>query len=148
MKRIEWKMAGLFNADAERCYNEIQEIGDSYTPDDILEKAKDETTELHKCFEWDDTIAAHKWRKHTARMICNNIVLTVVKSEAQPARKFRLIQNVREGDGYESSIRIYSNPDKMKALYERMVADSRRFVERYESLPEASEIITAMKAVL
>lgn len=148
MRKVEWKFDGLFKADAERVYDEIQEIGDSYTADDILEKAKDENTELHKCFDWDDSIAAYKWRRHTARQICTSLVLKVVESEHEPPKKFRVIQNTREGDGYEPSVRIYANPRKMNILLERMKEDSRRFIDRYKSLPEASEIILAMEEVI
>lgn len=148
MRKVEWKFDDLFKADAGKVYDEIQEIGDSYTADDILEKAKDENTELHKCFDWDDSIAAHKWRRYTAREICRSLVLKVVESDHEPPKKFRVIQNTRDGDGYEPSVRIYANPRKMNILLERMKEDSRRFIDRYKSLPEASEIILAMEEAI
>lgn len=144
---VKWKVEGLFKGNAEKCFNEIQEIGDSYTPDDIVEKAKDETSELHKCFDWDDTVAAHKWRKHTARIICNSLVLVVQKEEKEP-KMFKLIQNTGLGDGYEPSIKVYSNPSKYNALLERMKADAVRFVDRYETLDEAAQIIYEMRKVI
>lgn len=55
----------FFKADATKCASEIMEICDqmeSATPQQILEKARDESTELHKCFTWDDSIAAEKYR--------------------------------------------------------------------------------------
>lgn len=62
----------FFKADATKCASEIMEICDqmeSATPQQILEKARDESTELHKCFTWDDSIAAEKYRIHEARQI-------------------------------------------------------------------------------
>lgn len=150
MERIEWKLKGQFNADAERVYHELQEIGDTYTPDDVLERAKDETSELHKCFEWDDTVAAYRWRKQTARMVCNSIVLTVVEDDTdEPPKQFRLIQHTgEEEEGYESAVKLYTNPEKFNRLLERMKRDANTFIARYETLPEAAEIITAMRAVI
>ena len=52
-----------FKADAQKCADEIMEICDeleSATPQQILDKARDSNTELHKCFTWDDTEAAEK----------------------------------------------------------------------------------------
>lgn len=148
MKKIEWKVKGLFKADAEKCYNEIQEIGDNYSAEDVVEKAKDESTELHKCFEWDDAEASRKYRIIQARHICGNLVLTVVESEKEPPKQFRMIQNVMDGDGYESSVKIFSNPQKLNALLERMKEDARKFIDRYESLPEAQSAIIELKKVI
>ena len=149
MERITWKAGSTFTADAEKCYSELQEIGDSYTPDDVLERAKDESSELHKCFDWDDSSAAYKWRKQTARMVCNSIVLTVVETENEPPKQFRLIQHTGdEKEGYQPAIKIYTNPDKLAQLRVRMKQDAQHFIDRYESLPEAAEVISAMHKIL
>lgn len=148
MKTITWKKGSAFNADAEKCYNEIQEIGESYTPDDVLERAKDVTSELHKCFDWDDSIAAYKWRKHTARLICNSIVLTVVEADDEPPKQFRLIHHDDEEKAYQPAVKFFTNPDKYSRLMERMREDAQKFIDRYESLPEAADIIMEMRKVI
>ena len=148
MNKITWKKGASFKADAEKCYREIQEIGDNYTPDDVLERAKDESSELHKCFDWDDTSAAYKWRKHTARMICNSIVLTVVQADDEPPKQIRLIHHDDEEKNYQPALAFFRNPDKFNSLLERMREDAQRFIDRYETLPEAAEIITAMQKVI
>lgn len=52
-------MAGLFKGvDPMKVANEIMEIGESVTPRQIVDRARDENSELHKCFEWDDAKAA------------------------------------------------------------------------------------------
>lgn len=60
---------------------EICDQMESATPQQILEKARDESTELHKCFTWDDSIAAEKYRIQEARQIvcqfCRNELLAV-----------------------------------------------------------------------
>lgn len=62
MNTIEWKIKGLYKADPVKVYEEINSIGEEYTPADIVELAEDPGSELHKCFEWDDSIAADKYR--------------------------------------------------------------------------------------
>ena len=53
--KAEWRIKGIYKADAQKV---ADEIGDKkVTPQEILEKARDETSELHKCFEWDDSVA-------------------------------------------------------------------------------------------
>ena len=147
-KYIDWRIKGIFNADAEKCFNEIQELGDHYEAEDVLERAKDPDSELHKCFLWDDTEAARRYRLRQARDVCASIVIKVVEVEAQPPKQFRLIQNTGKGDGYEPAKKIFTNPDKYSKLLERMKTDANIFINRYESLAEAAEIILEMKKVI
>lgn len=69
------KVKGLYKADAAAVYSEITALGDSFSPDQIVEAARDENTELHKCFTWDDTTAAASWRRHQARMLIAQLVI-------------------------------------------------------------------------
>ena len=78
---VIWKMSGVFKADAEKVSAEIESIGSEATPAEIVEKAKDESTELHKCFEWDDSIAAQRWRLQQARQIVCLLVYEEEKKE-------------------------------------------------------------------
>ena len=144
VERIEWKLKDIFKADAEKCYREIEEMGEAVSPEQIVDKAKNKKTELHKCFDWNDKSAAHKYRLMTARKICQHIVVTVIEEdEATEPMKFRLIQNT--SDGYDTMIRIQEQPDKLQELTERMKEDAENFVERYNTLPIAQQAITQLK---
>lgn len=47
-----------------------RELRRPITAEDIVDDAKAKSSQLHAFFEWDDTIAAHKWRvAQTGRMI-------------------------------------------------------------------------------
>lgn len=65
----------VFKADAQKVADEISSIGLSVKPEEIVDKARDESTELHKCFEWDDTKAAERYRLHQARQIVCHLVV-------------------------------------------------------------------------
>ena len=69
---VTWRIQGYYKADAQKV---AEEIGfGKFTPMEVLEKAKDETTELHKCFEWNDSIAAEKYRLEKAKNIIRMLV--------------------------------------------------------------------------
>ena len=70
---VVWKFNNLYKADAEKVSKEIESISNA-TPSSILEYARNENSELHKCFEWDDTVAAEKYRLQQARNIVCNLV--------------------------------------------------------------------------
>ena len=70
--QAEWKIKGIFKAEAQKVADEIGE--NKVTPQEVLEKARDENSELHKCFEWNDSVAAEKYRLQQARAIIINLV--------------------------------------------------------------------------
>ena len=103
MARIVWA-AGIGESkykgiSAVKVYDEIVSIGDSATPEQIVEKARDESTELHKCFTWDDADAAEKWRKQEARQIRHFLVIRDETDTAQP--ELRAFHFNASGEGYK-----------------------------------------------
>lgn len=135
----EWKMP-MFKADAQKCAEEIISLGDKVTPDEVLEKARDENTELHKCFEWDDTVAAEKFRKIQAR---NVIRFIVIKEEEKPKDRpqIKVFHVTEKTGGYKPIEFIVKHEDEYKALLERAWAELRAFKAKYSMLEELREIM-------
>lgn len=52
-------------------------------PEDLVAAARNETSQLHKLFTWDDTAAAGKWRTHEARMVINSLVVTITVNDQE-----------------------------------------------------------------
>ena len=138
-----WKsgFAGLYkNADAEKVANEIEQIGDNVTPEQILEKAQDSSTELHKCFEWNNDEAAYKWRVHQARMIvCHLVVKEVDENIEKP--EIRLFHKTDSMQGYKPITLIVRNEDEYELLLKRAMAELQAFKKKYGTLVELEEII-------
>jgi tRNA A37 N6-isopentenylltransferase MiaA len=65
----QWKKGSCFKANANKCKVEIDTLVNK-TAKNIVNLARNRKTELHKCFEWDDTKAAEKWRLNQAQRIC------------------------------------------------------------------------------
>lgn len=135
---IEWKYIN-YSADPNIAFNEIQSIGDSVTPEQIVEYAENNpNSELHKCFTWDDTEAARKWRLHEARQIVCNIVYKPEVFDERPPIKVRAILHTEEG--YKPTQLIVKNVDEYQSLLSRAFADLIAFKERYKTLTELEEI--------
>lgn len=80
-----WKSGSRYSADAQKVAEEIYSIGESATTAQILDKARDDKSELHKCFEWDDTKAAKSWRMQQARhLVCNLVIKEETKTAHAP----------------------------------------------------------------
>ena len=132
---VVWKFL-KFKADADKVYDEIQSIGESATPQQILDFAKSESTELHKCFTWDDTEAAEKWRLQEARFIVCNLVFEE-KDETKP-----VIRAIQLGDsGYTPVKLIIQKKDEYQRLLDRAYGELRAFKQRYKMLTELEAIL-------
>ena len=145
---MEIKWCGFkFKADAEKCWNEIKSLGDAVTPEAIVEYARDENTELHKCFEWDDTKAAEAWRKSQARTICGSLVVVEEKEEKEPI-SFRILQHDSQDQAYTPVTLILKNEDEYKRLVNRAKAELASFRERYKNILELRNVIEEINKVI
>lgn len=145
-ERIVWK-GTAFKANPEAVYREIQTIGEDYTPQQILELARDEATELHKCFIWDDTIAAEKWRLHTARQICCSLSVIVETSDKQLA-PCRIIQHDEEKEAYAPVVLTVRNVDEYARLLKQAKAEMAAFRKRYKMIVELQNVIDEIDNIL
>ena len=132
--KAEWKIKGIYKADAQKVADEIGE--NSITPQEVLEKAKDENSELHKCFEWNNDLAAEKYRLQQARAIIINLVYAPKAKEEQPVRCFQITA--------EKSV-VQEN--QYQQLLARAKAELESFRRRYETLTELEAVFEAIDTI-
>lgn len=139
MEKVMWRVDGFFKADAQKCY---EEMGDSdISPEEVLEKAKDESSELHKCFEWDDTVAANKYRLQQARQIIQFIVKVPQNENEQPTRVFQISS---KKNVYQPTVFFQRNNDEYQILLERAKTELTKFKKRYQMLSELEQVMEAI----
>ena len=146
---VHWKLTGIFKADAEMVANEIAAIGDNVTPQQIVDRAKDEDSELHKCFTWDDTMAAQKWRLEEARKVVQLLVIDrsqEIETEP-PVRVFFKIGNTHD-EGYKQTVNILRNNDEYAALLKQALAELEAFQRKYRTLSELEPVFDAISEVI
>lgn len=136
----DWKIKGIFKADADKVYDEISGL-ESITPQNVLEKAKNKGSELHKCFEWDDSVAAEKYRLSQARQIIRYLVVTPVQEEATPVRVFQISS---ERNTYQKNSFFMVNQNEYRILLDRAKAELQAIKKRYATLSELEEVFNAI----
>lgn len=141
---VEWKINGIFKANAQKVY---EEIGDrKVTPEEVLEQARsDENSELHKCFEWNDSIAAEKYRLTQARQI---IQLLVIKPEKKEEPQVRVFQITTETNNYQPTKLFLEQPDEYKALLQRAKNELSALKTRYKTLSELEKVFEAIDEII
>lgn len=144
---IKWQTSMFSKADAVKCYEEITEIGEEVKPEQVVEKAKDESSELHKCFTWDDAKAADAYRLCEARQVLRQLIVITrpddEEKEQSASVQFRLMmKNEADHDsGYKQTIVMVQDEDEYRKLLDQAYRELRCFKQKYACLQELSEII-------
>ena len=113
MRKYSWKNY-VFSQDSQKVGEELEELEkvSEITNKNVLEYArKNKDSELHKCFEWNDTIAGEKYRLIQATNVISSISFVIeeepikkqkvyfsVKSDAKESRQFKNIKDILEDD--------------------------------------------------
>lgn len=135
MEIVSWKIEGLFKANAQKVYEEIGNT--SVSPEEVLEKARNEKSELHKCFEWDDSVAAEKFRLQQARQIIQLLVIIPQKKTDEPVRVFSITS---QRNTYQPTRLFLQQPDEYQILLKKAKIELAEFKKRYKTLSELEEI--------
>ena len=126
-------------ADAQKVAEEIAGIGEAPTTKQIVDAGRNPDSELHKCFEWRDDIAAEKYRMVQARDIVRHLV---IKEESIPDDRpeIRVFYKTKESGGFRETRKIVKNEDAYADLLKRAYAELRAFKAKYSMLEELREI--------
>lgn len=143
MEQVEWKQSptNFHKANAQKCY---EEMGENPTPESVLEIAKNPESELHKCFDWDDTSAANKFRLIQARAVIVNLVIKGTEKTDNPVRA---LQITTEKSVYAPTKTFLVNVDEHMALIARAKAELKAIRNRYKQISELESVFEAIDAI-
>ena len=118
-------------------------------PQDVVEFARDETTELHKHFEWNDSDAAHQYRLSQARRIIRVSVKYVERTETAThvvPVYVSLPDSRGDSGGYETMARVLSSDERRAELIRLGAAEVMQLAEsdRFRALGEWDDVRTEL----
>lgn len=140
---VEWKVKRLFKADPEKVDEEIKSInGGKATPEEVLDYAENHPeSELHKCFEWDDTKAAREYRLHQARKVIMLLVRVPAEKEKPAIREYQITS---QKNTYQPTREFLVNQDEYELLLKRALRELQAFREKYKTLSELEDVFKAI----
>jgi hypothetical protein len=149
----QWKIPELYSVSAQEAGAEIESCknGDGFiTPAAVVQRAKESTSVIHGCFEWDDARAAERYRLNQAGELIRNIVTVTVIEEEKTPLTVRAFVNIKGEDesGYKTISAVVSNCNEYEYLLRTALSDMAAFTRKYEILKELRGVMTAMKEVL
>ena len=134
-ENVKWKVDGIFKADANECYREISSL-EQITPKAILDFARDENSELHKCFEWDNDLAAEKYRTIQAGNVIRMLYVEPKIEDAPPVRVLSRTSNTV----YQPTRTFLKNQNEYEDLLKRALSELESFRLKYKTLSELEQV--------
>lgn len=134
-ENVKWKVDGIFKADANECYREISSL-EQITPKTILDFARDENSELHKCFEWDNDSAAEKYRTIQAGNVIRMLYIVPKNEDAPPVR----VLSRTSDTVYQPTRAFVKNQNEYEDLLKRALSELESFRLKYKTLSELEQV--------
>lgn len=134
---IKPSMAQVVGEECERLESEGR-----LTPQALVDASRPEDAPLHGCFEWNDSVAAEKWRQTQAAYIIRSVEVTVDES-CEPTRAFvaTVTDDSRE---YHAIGYVLRSSDGRDALLDAARRELLSFRRKYSNLHELAAIFSAI----
>lgn len=123
----------------------LQRVYDDHgrlTPADVVEEAKNPEHPLHCRFEWDDTVAGERWRRHQAHELIQSVRISYRAStgERRDVRAFHAVRGEHDY-GYEPVEKVVESDVMTKILLADMQREWRTLKRRYEHFAEFAAMV-------
>lgn len=143
--KYEWAEGSRMTGDAElaaKVCKELEAKG-SFSAEELVDASEAEDAPLHDMFEWNDTIAARKYRIEQAKKIIRSIVVVM---DDKPVR-YREFSSV-SSKTYMSTMTALSSERTREILLNSAKTEMERFKAKYKTLTELAGVFDAIDSVL
>lgn len=133
----------------EACEKIEREYG-TCTPQRLLDYSLDPLSPLHNEFDWDDSIAAEKWRLEQARLLIAHVRIIYAddESERKEYKERGFVSSPGRQHAYVSMNTALSNEVYKKHLLEQAKRECMCFIAKYRRLQELAGVITEMEKIV
>lgn len=141
MSKYEWKLKSLAKGiDPDLAVQELERIESVYgvlSAEHLLNESRNNGAILHPLFEWQEDIAAEKFRLQQARFIINNVQVKIIKDGNISSIPVYEIVTVNGDRGYKN-IQVMTEGDvqQVRKAAMRDLASIKAKIQAYESLEQ------------
>lgn len=149
--QYKWRI-NKYPVSAETAGEYIEELdrkNGKVTPNILLDSSRSEDSVMHPCFEWNDDVAAEKYRVSQARDIIGNLVCVAVsKGNEEPQKPTRAFVNVSESKkaGTFRPVHTAMKDEEMrKVVLRNALKELFEIKNKYDGLKELSRVFEAIE---
>lgn len=154
METIKYKVCWgehSYAGDAQQVADEIKSIGEEVKPVQIVDFARSNPqSELHKCFTWDNDVAAEKYRLYEARHIVANLKIIYINDEKEEVKthvRFMQRNETSPNAGFKETVKMISDFDEREKLLNVAIFELKQFERKYKDLTELQDVFDAIDAL-
>ena len=141
----QFKLPNLYPVSAQTAGEELHRIyadKGQLKPADVVDESRPTSAPLHPCFEWDDEVAAEKYREVQA----GNLIRSITVVHETPAHEpIEVRAFVKPMDTYTPIEVIVNSKEQMAALLESALAELKAFEKKYATLSKLAPILDEIK---
>lgn len=116
------------------------------TRENIVSEAENEDNPLHEFFDWDDSIAGHKWRLEQATLLVNAIIEQPVGNDEPTTHSFEIIKT-NDHREYKYVYDIFDNKDWRNQVIQQALKMLQSWRKKYDIYTEFHEVTKAIHKV-
>lgn len=141
--KYKWRETYRGAVDADVAGAELGRIKRTYgelTAQAVVDESRPEEAPLHPVFEWDDAVAAEKYRRSQAQTVIRALVV-VETPEAPEHRKYVLVRSEQNKSAYEDIETVVQDADLFADAVRRLeveVQAAKRSVAELEAIASAN----------
>ena len=119
------------------------------TPKIVLESARSETSAIHPCFEWNDDVAAEKYRETQAGLLIRNLTVKMIETGEKQTEPVRAYVSIKQSDSSEfiSLQNVLKDDELTQKMLEQAKNELNAFAKKYSALQELSKVFEAIAEV-
>lgn len=121
---------------------ELEQKG-QLTAQNLVDVSRPEDAPLHKAFEWDDSVAAEKYRESQGRYLIRCV--EVVRESSEPVRAFISLTRTASTHEYHSIDAVLKSKDDTADMLARAKSELDAFARKYANLEELAEVFQAIE---
>lgn len=129
--------------------DQLQQLYDAnqrLTPALVLAEAEDPNSPLHALFEWNDSVAADRWRLQQARELIRSVKVVYREADdTNPAKSVRAWHAIRDESGhhFEPAEQVALDPFQRRLLLADMEREWQQMKRRWADFDEFWRLIAA-----
>ena len=149
--KYEFSIKGYHKVDAQIVGEMIENMNNSgieVTPEALLDASRDRNAPTHCEFEWDDTIAAEKYRIEQATNLIRHIRIIREDGEEHEYKERGFVPIPGGRNVYVPLQKALGKDEYREFLLKQAKTDTQVFLAKYRRLEELSAVTTAMNEFL
>ena len=152
-KKYSWRVNhGAPAQTVGKTLERIERRDGTITREAFLEESRPEDSPTHACFEWDDSVAAEKYRLNQSSAVIRDIKVTIVSESAEPVKTaafVNIMPNPTAQEAQYQSVDVaVSDTDTRKTVLQNALDDLIKLRIKYRDLTELAGIFDAIEKAM